>query len=108
MKTTLKFIALAASVATLAACEGGIGGMSGATDKTVDRGLDSKSLTELKAGIWIDPNGCHHWIIDDGIEGYMDARRTPDGRSVCDDTSPRNTVQGTFKTGGTSIMGDPI
>jgi len=30
-----------------------------------DRGLDSKPLTELKAGIWVDPNGCQHWIIDD-------------------------------------------
>ena len=36
-----------------------------------DRGFDSKPLTELKAGIWVDPNGCQHWIIDDGIEGYL-------------------------------------
>ena len=22
-------------------------------------------------GIWIDPDGCEHWVMDDGAEGYM-------------------------------------
>ena len=22
-------------------------------------------------GIWVDPDGCEHWVMDDGIEGYM-------------------------------------
>ncbi len=34
-------------------------------------------------GIWIDPDGCEHWIIDNGFEGYMTPNRTPDGRPVC-------------------------
>lgn len=34
-------------------------------------------------GVWIDPDGCEHWAMDDGTEGYMDARRTRDGRPVC-------------------------
>ncbi len=33
--------------------------------------------------IWIDPDGCEHWVMDDGVEGYMDARQTRDGRPVC-------------------------
>lgn len=33
--------------------------------------------------IWIDPDGCEHWAMDDGLEGYMDARKTRDGRPVC-------------------------
>lgn len=33
--------------------------------------------------IWIDPDGCEHWAMDDGVEGYMDARKTRDGRPVC-------------------------
>lgn len=33
--------------------------------------------------IWIDPDGCEHWVIDNGIEGYMTPNRTPDGRPVC-------------------------
>ena len=52
-------------------------------DKTVDRGLDSKHLSELKAGIWIDPNGCDHWIIDDGVEGYLSQRLDRSGKPVC-------------------------
>ncbi|PYE84061.1 OmpA family protein [Pseudoroseicyclus aestuarii] len=34
-------------------------------------------------GIWIDPDGCEHWVMDDGAEGYMSPRRTRDGRPVC-------------------------
>ncbi|WP_349295747.1 OmpA family protein (plasmid) [Thioclava sp. GXIMD2076] len=34
-------------------------------------------------GIWIDPDGCEHWVMDDGAEGYMDNRITRDGRPVC-------------------------
>ena len=37
--------------------------------KAIERGFDARPLTELQAGIWIDPNGCHHWIIDDVVEG---------------------------------------
>lgn len=33
--------------------------------------------------IWIDPDGCEHWAMDDGAEGYMDNRMTRDGRPVC-------------------------
>ena len=33
--------------------------------------------------IWIDPDGCEHWAMDDGAEGYMSPHRTPDGRPVC-------------------------
>lgn len=38
---------------------------------------------EYTATIWIDPDGCEHWVMDDGAEGYMDARRTRDGGAVC-------------------------
>lgn len=99
----------------LSACGGGVELISEAMfmgqandNKAIDRGFDAKPLTELHAGIWIDPNGCHHWIIDDGVEGYMDARRYPDGRPVCNPTAVRNSVGGTFKAVGTSLLGDPI
>ncbi len=38
---------------------------------------------EYIPGIWIDPDGCEHWAMDDGTEGYMSPRRTRDGRPVC-------------------------
>lgn len=34
-------------------------------------------------GIWIDPDGCEHWVMDDGAEGFMDANRRRDGSAVC-------------------------
>lgn len=37
--------------------------------------------------IWIDPDGCEHWVLDNGIEGYMAINRTPDGRPVCHRTN---------------------
>jgi outer membrane protein OmpA-like peptidoglycan-associated protein len=41
-----------------------------------------KTETYIPA-IWIDPDGCEHWAMDDGTEGYMDNRMTRDGRPVC-------------------------
>lgn len=33
--------------------------------------------------IWIDPDGCEHWVMDDGVEGYMDNHLTRQGLPVC-------------------------
>ena len=33
--------------------------------------------------IWIDPDGCEHWVMDDGSEGYMSPHRRRDGSPVC-------------------------
>jgi outer membrane protein OmpA-like peptidoglycan-associated protein len=33
--------------------------------------------------IWVDPDGCEHWVMDDGWEGYMDNRLDRDGKPVC-------------------------
>ncbi len=75
-------------------------------DKTVDRYIDSKHLSELKAGVWIDPNGCDHWIIDDGIEGYLSQRLDREGKPVCSGPALANTAIGGFKSG--SPISDPI
>jgi hypothetical protein len=59
-----------------------------------DHGIDSGALLEDRtAGIWIDGNGCDHWIIDDGLEGYMSPRLADDGRPVCREGSvPYTTI----------------
>ncbi|NCO22720.1 MAG: hypothetical protein GW905_12145 [Rhodobacterales bacterium] len=75
-------------------------------DKSVDRFVDAKDLSQLKAGIWIDPNGCDHWIIDDGIEGYLSMRIDQYGKPVCSGAGAPNTAVGPFNK-GTSIP-DPI
>ncbi|MDQ2094574.1 hypothetical protein [Rhodalgimonas zhirmunskyi] len=77
-------------------------------DKTYDRGFDKKHLSQLRAGIWVDPNGCDHWIIDDGVEGYLSARMDKYGKPVCSGTAPPNVATGPFKGGSTSSIGDPL
>ncbi|MCG6901077.1 MAG: hypothetical protein LJE68_00205 [Rhodobacter sp.] len=100
----LKGAALIAITAGLAGCVDGPG--DNKQDKTVDRGIDSKHLSELQAGIWIDPTGCDHWIIDDGIEGYLSQRLDKYGKPVCSGAAPPNTAIGPYKAG--SKVSDPI
>jgi len=33
--------------------------------------------------IWVDPDGCEHWVMDDGAEGYMSPHVTRQGIPVC-------------------------
>ena len=99
----IKVISILSAGLLLISCEGSFGTRS---DKTVDGGLDSKPLSQLKAGIWIDPNGCDHWIIDDGIEGYLSQRLSRNGKPVCSGDALANTAIGDFKAGSTII--DPI
>ncbi|WP_174149196.1 hypothetical protein [Leisingera sp. ANG59] len=99
MKRTLGLVAV---ISLLGAC-------SEALDKTRDAHVGDGSnnhLSNLTAGIWVDPNGCEHWIIDDGLEGYADLRRTPDGKPVCNSDIPPTLATGPFKDGST--FADPI
>ena len=34
-------------------------------------------------GIWVDPDGCEHWVMDDGAEGYMTPHVSRQGIPVC-------------------------
>ncbi|MCG6901078.1 MAG: OmpA family protein [Rhodobacter sp.] len=33
--------------------------------------------------IWVDPDGCEHWVMDDGWEGFMTPHVTRQGIPVC-------------------------
>ncbi|MCP5036012.1 MAG: hypothetical protein GY945_00255 [Rhodobacteraceae bacterium] len=79
---------------TLAACQTG-----GDRDMTRDSFSDTGDLSNLIAGIWIDPNGCQHWIIDDGVEGYLSARMDPYGKPICNDIYPTGYAIGDYKAG---------
>jgi hypothetical protein len=103
----LKITALVGIAAFVSACEDASFRELG-PDKTIDRGIDSKHLSQLQAGIWVDPNGCDHWIIDDGVEGYLSARLDKFGKPVCSGVAPPTQTVGDFKGGSTSIIGDPI
>lgn len=96
----LTFLTLAAALAVSACAE--LGPAKGSDDS-----IDSKELTELRAGIWVDPNGCDHWIIDDGVEGYLSARLDrKTGKPVCSGIAPPTQTVGDFKGGATVIIGD--
>lgn len=43
--------------------------------------------------IWIDPDGCEHWVMDDGVEGYMDLRRTRKGMPICHEVNTCGVVK---------------
>lgn len=83
MKKSYTTVFLTICALGLSGCgEGGNGRVK--YDKTRDYGpSDAKPLSELVAGIWIDPHGCDHWIIDDGTEGYLSARLDRNGKPVC-------------------------
>lgn len=44
---------------------------------------DSLRAERYVAGVWIDPDGCEHWVMDDGAEGYMSPHLTREGKPVC-------------------------
>ena len=93
-------------VGALVSATGIEGGNRTGAERFVDAGQDAKNLSTLVAGVWVDPNGCDHWIIDDGIEGYLSERLTPDGRPVCSGVAPPNTATGPFRQGTT--IPDPL
>ncbi|WP_438992081.1 hypothetical protein [Lentibacter sp.] len=112
----LKIAALLSSALLVSACaEGAVAILSGeggqgrvANDKTFDygQGAEEEHLSNLVAGIWVDPNGCDHWIIDDGIEGYLSQRLDPYGKPVCSGIAPPNTAIGPYK--GDQTINDPL
>lgn len=56
-------------------------------------GTDAENL---RATIWVDPDGCEHWTIDDGIEGYMSQHLDKNGKPVCRAVAPNQGVCKTF------------
>jgi hypothetical protein len=97
--TYLKTVAMLGAMMALTACEAGEYGGTIGPDKSKDRGRDAKHLSQLVAGVWVDPTGCDHWIIDDGVEGYLSARLQPDGSPVCSNAAPPGVATGPFKSG---------
>ena len=99
-------IAILAAAVSLGGCLGEGGGGKVHTDKTRDYGFKPHDLSTMKAGIWVDPNGCDHWHIDDGVEGYLSQRLDKYGKLVCSGAAPPNTAVGPYKQGQT--INDPL
>ena len=92
----LRLVSAGAAILSLAAC-----GAGSTSDKTVDAAtpFDSKDLSELVAGIWVSPNGCDYWIVDDGAEGFLSQRFDRQGDPICPDDAEPNMATGPFKEG---------
>ena len=54
-----------------------------AADSNVTISKSTQKAERYVPGIWIDPDGCEHWVMDDGVEGYMTPHVTRDGIPVC-------------------------
>lgn len=101
-----KWTALMGSALFLAGCVETLEGVSPTNDPAPlraigeDRGTDSSHLSQHEAGIYVDPDGCHIWMIDDGLEGYWSRRRDPQtGLPVCTDIAPPGSIVGESQTG---------
>jgi len=61
----------------------------GALFATAGAAGNNKNLHERYVPtIWVDPDGCEHWVMDDGAEGYMTPNITRDGIPICHRGNP--------------------
>ena len=74
---TLKATRAAVAFAVLSAVAlAGLAGPSAAQQRTV-------TGERYVPTIWIDPDGCEHWVMDDGEEGFMSPHIDRKGNPVC-------------------------
>ncbi|MBY6004378.1 hypothetical protein KUV62_10690 [Salipiger bermudensis] len=100
--TASRFVLVLGAALALAACDAG-------PDKSQDRNtIDRNDLSQIKWGVWVDPDGCDNWIADDGVEGYLARRYDRYGKPICSGVAPPTVATGDFKQGATSVIGDPI
>jgi len=72
---TLRFAAGAAFVAALS--------FQGAAVSAQTPSQSGRDGGQYIPTIWIDPDGCEHWVMDDGAEGYMSPHTNRQGIPVC-------------------------
>nr|WP_245398550.1 OmpA family protein [Oceaniglobus trochenteri] len=64
------------------AARAALGGAIIAISSIVAAGAASAQASYVP-GIWVDPDGCEHWVMDDGWEGYMTPHTNRQGIPVC-------------------------
>jgi len=67
-----------------------------------DAGTDGQ---QLRATIWVDPDGCEHWVMDDGLEGFMSSHLDRDGKPVCRGAATTNSVCKTLDSAAAFAIG---
>ncbi|QIE44840.1 OmpA family protein [Pseudohalocynthiibacter aestuariivivens] len=72
-------------------CRNALGGIAAAALGAVVAFSGGAALAQQKTvigenytpTIWVDPDGCEHWVMDDGWEGYMSPHTNRQGIPVC-------------------------
>jgi len=72
---TLRITAGAALVAVMA--------VQAAADSALTKSQDGRDKGQYIPTIWVDPDGCEHWVMDDGVEGFMTPHTNRQGIPVC-------------------------
>ncbi len=69
---------------------GVLGGIAAAALGTAFLATDAAAQTQRTVigenytpTVWVDPDGCEHWVMDDGWEGYMTPHVNRQGIPVC-------------------------
>ena len=57
--------------------------VSAQTFSTDTRSQQGRDKGQYIPTIWVDPDGCEHWVMDDGAEGYMTPHLNRKGIPVC-------------------------
>ncbi|APX10851.1 OmpA family protein [Tateyamaria omphalii] len=57
--------------------------VSAQTFSTNTPSQQGRDLGQYIPTIWVDPDGCEHWVMDDGAEGYMTPHVNRKGIPVC-------------------------
>lgn len=71
----MRMAAGAALVATMA--------LQGAAVSAQTKSQQGRDKGQYIPTIWVDPDGCEHWVMDDGVEGYMTPHTNRQGIPVC-------------------------
>ena len=66
--------------AVLATCSSVVLSAGQASAQDTQRTIKGERYTP---SIWVDPDGCEHWVMDDGVEGYMTPHVNRQGHPIC-------------------------
>ncbi|MEH6644725.1 MAG: OmpA family protein [Sulfitobacter sp.] len=78
VNTLFKTIRIAAGGALVAMLA-----LQGAAVSAQTKSQSGRDKGQYIPAIWVDPDGCEHWVMDDGVEGYMSPHTNRQGIPVC-------------------------
>jgi outer membrane protein OmpA-like peptidoglycan-associated protein len=85
MKVIRKFLQYAALAATAFTVSASV---ASAHDTGLKHKHNANQTERYVPTVWVDPDGCQHWVMDDGWEGYMTPNVSREGIPVCDRGNP--------------------